>query len=451
MNKEYYKNKILELLQDNPFYKTAENNCSKKTLKKIQKVIELTKDITKQETDYLLNFEYKSSTFYGLPKIHKSEIIRQACLQTSEEYIEIIDPPDLKFRPIVAGPVCETHRLSNLVDILLKPFIKHVKSYIRDDMDFLKHIPKSVSKNTKLVSFDVTNLYSNISHTLGIEAIKYWLDKYPNCIHRRFSKNFILEAISIILENNNFTFHDKIYNQVKGTAMGTKFAPTYATLVLAYLEEKLYMKVEEEFDAEFADYLRQWWKRFLDDCFIFWNKSEEELRKFHQILNNLHPDLKFTIEYDDEKLPFLDILIIKRDTKITTDIYFKPTDTKQYLNYKSSHPKHTKNSIPYNLARRICTIVSDPKQRQQRLTELYQHLQTRNYPKQIIKAGIREASKIPRENLLVEKYKQTEDITPFVSTFNPKNPEMFGILKNNLHILNSDEKMKNVIDHTKHN
>ena len=29
------------------------------------------------------------------------------------------------------------------------------------------------------------------------------------------------------------------YNQIRGTAMGTKFAPTYATLVLAYLEEKL--------------------------------------------------------------------------------------------------------------------------------------------------------------------------------------------------------------------
>ena len=55
---------------------------------------------------------------------------------------------------------------------------------------------------------------------------------------------FILESIKIILENNNFDFNDKMYTQVRGTAMGTKFAPTYATLVLAYLEEKLYVQTE---------------------------------------------------------------------------------------------------------------------------------------------------------------------------------------------------------------
>ena len=35
-----------------------------------------------------------------------------------------------------------------------------------------------------------------------------------------------------------------MYTQVRGTAMGTKFAPTYATLVLAHLEEKLYVQTE---------------------------------------------------------------------------------------------------------------------------------------------------------------------------------------------------------------
>ena len=29
--------------------------------------------------DYLLNFERKPSNFYGLPKVHKSDQIRNAC------------------------------------------------------------------------------------------------------------------------------------------------------------------------------------------------------------------------------------------------------------------------------------------------------------------------------------------------------------------------------------
>ena len=58
--------------------------------------------------------------------------------------------------------------------------------------------------------------------------------------------------------------------QVRGTAMGTKFAPTYATLVLAYLEEMLYVQTEIKYGKEFARYIKNNWKRFLIPylCFI---------------------------------------------------------------------------------------------------------------------------------------------------------------------------------------
>ena len=135
------------------------------------------------------------------------------------------------------------------------------------------------------------------------------------------------------------------------------------------------------FDQEYALYIKENWKRFLDDCFIFWSKGENNLKTFHSILNDLHPDLNFTIEYDDERLPFLDILLIKSNTKISTDIFYKETDSKQYLNFRSCHPKHTKTSIPYNLARRICTIVSDQRQRETRLSELRNSLQKAKLPR----------------------------------------------------------------------
>jgi hypothetical protein len=46
--------------------------------------------------------------------------------------------------------------------------------------------------------------------------------------------------VKIILERNVFYFDGKFYRQKRGTAMGTKMAPTYATLVLGYLEHILY-------------------------------------------------------------------------------------------------------------------------------------------------------------------------------------------------------------------
>ena len=246
----------------------------------------------------------------------------------------------------------------------------------------LKYVPKIVPQNTLLVSFDIVSLYTNISHDLGIKAINSWLTKHPELIHERFSKEFILESIIIILQNNNFYFNDKMHTQVRGTAMGTKFAPTYATLVLAYLEEKLYVQTEIKYGKEFARYIKDNWKRFLDDCFILWTKGEE--------------NLKITMEYSNERLPNLDVLLVKSNNR-STDIFFKETDSKQYLNFYSCHPK---TSIPYNLARRICTIVSDQCQREKRLSELHISLQKRSYPDTVISEGIKKAKSIPRDSLL---------------------------------------------------
>ena len=83
---------------------------------------------------YLTESNTKTSNFYGLPKIHKSKLISSEIQKQNSEYVEILEPDDLKLRPIVGGPVCPTRPLSNLLDILLKPFILHVKSYIKDNM-----------------------------------------------------------------------------------------------------------------------------------------------------------------------------------------------------------------------------------------------------------------------------------------------------------------------------
>ena len=71
--------------------------------------------------------------------------------------------------------------------------------------------------------FDVVNLYINIPHTSGLE-------NHPKSLHARFNKEFVLECAAFILQNNNMKFSNEFYNQIKGTAMGTIFVPTYATL-----------------------------------------------------------------------------------------------------------------------------------------------------------------------------------------------------------------------------
>jgi hypothetical protein len=74
-----------------------------------------------------------------------------------------------------------------------------------------------------------------VTWALGLEAIAFWMDKHRSEINPRFSKEFIVEGLQLVLGNNYSMFDDKHFLQIKGTAMGTKVAPTYATLVLGFI------------------------------------------------------------------------------------------------------------------------------------------------------------------------------------------------------------------------
>ena len=163
-------------------------------------------------------------------------------------------------RPIVGGPNCPTRLLSQLIDITLKPFLLHIKSYVKDNLDFLR-----ICSPTSLVTFNVKSLYTSIPHNYGLEATSFWIEKHPDSLHLRFSKGFVLESTKIILESNNCTFNDEFYRQISGTAMGTIFDPTYTTLTMGYFEVHFYNICELKWGKEFQELVLENWSRFLDD------------------------------------------------------------------------------------------------------------------------------------------------------------------------------------------
>ena len=87
------------------------------------------------------------------------------------------------------------------------------------------------------------------------------------------------------------------------------------------------------------------WKRFLGDCFLIWKNSLGSIDNLTNILYDLNPDIKFTIEHSPDKLPFLDVLLNKNDGKIITDIYHKPTDATPSTIYLSIQPIHAQLNL----------------------------------------------------------------------------------------------------------
>ena len=136
-------------------------------------------------------------------------------------------------------------------------------------MGFLNYLPVEVEERTLIVSCDVVSLYTSIPHDLGLTAIEYWIDNYTTSLPRPFSKEFILEAISHVLRENTFSFDNKLYRQLQGTAMGTKIAPTYATLVTGYFEDNLFRKYEEILGTNEAEEFIKIFKRFLSLSFYY--------------------------------------------------------------------------------------------------------------------------------------------------------------------------------------
>ena len=98
--------------------------------------------------------------------------------------------------------------------------------------------------------------------------------------------------------------------------MGTKLAPTYATLVMGYLELKLDDKIEEKFGTEFSKRFKEEWMRYLDDCFINWDTRIAEVTELLLTINNQNKGIKFKMDTHLTKNIFLQILLGVKTIKL---------------------------------------------------------------------------------------------------------------------------------------
>ena len=85
---------------------------------------------------------------------------------------------------------------------------------------------------TVLGTVDVKSVYKSTPYNYSIEVINLWIEKQPQTLHPRFSREFVFESMKIILANNNGRFNNEFYKQICVTAMSTIFVSTYATLTM---------------------------------------------------------------------------------------------------------------------------------------------------------------------------------------------------------------------------
>ena len=363
-------------------------------------------------------------------------------------------PADLKSRPVIAGPAAPTQNASKLVEKILTPLVTTQSTYIKDDWEFIGKLPQKIPFECKLFGCDIESLYTSINTDLGIQAVEYWVKKRRDLIPARFTLEFILQLVKFVFTNNNFRHKEKMFHQNYGASMGGSGSPPYACLSVGFLEEtKLFPVIlPNHFETNICDSIKEFLSRYIDDGFVPLPAAVNE-KVFLNCLNLMHPDVKFTLEpaeFDTitktETITFLDIKIIKHeDNTVETEIFYKSTNSHHYLHYKSQHPKHILENIPFNLAKKIIVFTTKAEKVKNHLKDLKRHLLNCEFPESLVDRGIHRA-KI--QGPAPDKSKQK--IIPFVTTnYNNLDFTQFVGMCNSLLKDCKDDNLKQVFENSR--
>ena len=139
--------------------------------------------------------------------------------------------------------------------------------------------------------------------------------------------------------------------------------------------------------------------------YIFlWNGTESELIKFIDNLNQKHRTIKFEFTNSRTSIAFLDTKVYKNENlTLCTRVYRKLSDHRNFLRYKSGHPKALKDSIPCSQALALKRICSETCEVIKHLKDLKDAFIKRVYQSKILDHDFERVLSVDRKILLVEK------------------------------------------------
>ena len=101
-----------------------------------------------------------------------------------------------------------------------------------------------------------------------------------------------------VLKNNFFEFNNDVFQQISGTAIGTKFAPPYACIFMDQIEIT-FLRTQSHQPMV--------WFRYIDDIFLFGLTEKKNLKSLWQILLPLTPLFNLRMSLVKKSIVFLDL------------------------------------------------------------------------------------------------------------------------------------------------
>ena len=349
-----------------------------------------------------------------------------------------IHKPNNPGRPIVSAISCPTSQIAAYLDSIFTPIVQDLPIYVKDSSHAFRIFKEFefTGPNKYLFTMDVKSLYTCIPHNDGLQALKFFLDKRR---HQSPPTTTLLRLAELVLTTNAFSFNSQYYLQKSGVAMGSKLGPSYACLFVGHQVQLIY----ESYDGPLPCLI----KRYIDDIVGATSLPLADLQRFINYTNNFHPALQFTHSVTEESLPFLDILLSISSNRISTSIFYKPTDAHCLLNYELSHPKKCKDSIPYSQLRRLRRICSNDDDFHLKAEEMSSFFKQNSYPEHVTQAALNKVKDLSQNDALLPSNNATSNNRiPFTLTYHPFNNNVKDIIYSNFNILTNDTNTKNIFD-----
>jgi hypothetical protein len=122
---------------------------------------------------------------------------------------------------------------------------------------------------------------------------------------------------------------------------------------------------------------------------MVWPHGPEWLQNFLCHLSSLRTSIQFTVEIEsDSVIPFLDVLVIRKEMTLATKVYRKSTHTGRFLNFYSNHPPHVKRGLIQSLRGRASTICQVRQDLFNEISSLRRYLLRNGYPQGFIDSVI---------------------------------------------------------------
>jgi len=287
------------------------------------------KNIFSSSNENLINMNPLAPRLYGLPKLHK---------------------PNITIRPVVSHFTAPCHKLGYKLNNLFRNYTSFKPTYtVSNSYELCEKIKTvQVPPNARLISFDVTNLFTNVPVHESKQLVQDILNE-SSC--DKLVKDEFMILFDTCLKQNYFRFNNVFYKQLHGLSMGSPISPLVADIFMNYLETKIF-----DSNNDNLKYIKYWY-RYVDDILCLWTGTIDQLNEFLTFINNIHKNIKFTLEVDsNHSINFLDLKITIENNRHVFGIFRKPTFTDSIIPAKSRHHISQKMSYFHSVLHRLINI-----------------------------------------------------------------------------------------------